>query len=364
MKAEVLDRLIEEFAPAASAGEGLTGGRHGFALGSPDLEIGRFFVAWNPSQLDGILRKAKQDDGAYVAYMGQVDDERRTLFSIGLSGLDGFVIRSVDPVWRCHSWGITSKIAHDLGVRDARPVIAAGTEPDYKVVTFVPEDKVPKVRESLFAAGGGKQGLYSRCSFSTAGTGTFFGEKGSRPACGQPGRLEEVEERRLEVRVSSERLGRAVAVLKKVHPYEEPVIETYQLTGGTGFGEGRVGRVDPPLGSGEASRKLVSLLGSRPAYLSGNSGCSRLLVWDGEPQRGLHEAMQGNVDLYVGPASGGLARLLSPRWRTEVVEFPGYCFLMAGAKELVYMVRERAKMESWGLRTFLPSKAGTEGVCT
>ena len=74
--------------------------------------------------------------------------------------------------------------------------------------------------------------------------------------------------------------------------------------------------------------------------------------------------MLRDVDLYIGPDSGGLARLLSPSWRTEVVEFPGYCFLMAGAKELVYMVRERAKLESWGLRTFLPSKAGTEGVRT
>jgi hypothetical protein len=74
--------------------------------------------------------------------------------------------------------------------------------------------------------------------------------------------------------------------------------------------------------------------------------------------------MLADVELYIGPASGGLAKLMGSCWRTEVVEFPGYCFLMAGAKELVYMVRERAKLESWGLRTFLPSKAGTEGVRT
>jgi hypothetical protein len=364
MKAEVLDRLIDEFSPARGAGDGLDGGRQGLGLGSPDLEIGRFFVAWNPSQLEGILRKARRDDGTYVAYMGPLDDERRTLFSAGLKGLDGFVIRWVDPVWRSHSWGIASKIAHDLGIRKARPVISAGIEPDCKVVTFVPEDKLPKVRDSLFAAGGGKKGLYSRCSFSSAGTGTFYGEKGSKPAYGQAGRLEEIDERRLEVRVSFERLGRAVAALRKMHPYEEPVIETYRLEGGTDFGQGRAGHFDPPVGSGEASRKLVSLLGSRPAYLSGNSRCRSVLVWDGPPQHGLLEAMHGDVDLYVGPSSGGLAKLLRSSWRTEVVEFPGYCFLMAGAKELVYMVRERAKMESWGLRTFLPSKAGTEGVST
>ncbi|MGD8627957.1 MAG: hypothetical protein PVH52_02630, partial [bacterium] len=327
MKAEVLDRLIDEFAPGGGAGQELPGRRQDLALGSPDLEIGRFFVAWNPSQLDGIFSKAKRDDGAYVAYMGPVDDERRDLLSAGLKGLEGFAIRSVDPIWRCHSWGIANKIARDLGVDDARPVITAGREPDHKVVTFVPEDKLPKVRESVFAAGGGKHGLYSRCSFSSAGTGTFFGEKGSRPAYGKPGKLEEIEERRLEVLVPADRLGRVVAALKKAHPYEEPVVETYRLAGGTDFGEGRIGHVDPPLGSAEASRKLVSVLGSRPAYLSGDSRCSRLLVWDGEPQTGLHEAMLADVELYIGPASGGLAKLMGSCWRTEVVEFPGYCFL-------------------------------------
>ncbi len=358
MKAEVLDRLVDEFAPrSATSGEG-------FTLGSPELEVSRFFVAWNPSQLGGIFRKGKPDDGAYVAYMGAVDDERRSLFSAGLKGLDGFVVRSVDPIWRYHSWGIAHKIAHDIGILEAKPVLPAGRESNYKIVTFVPEEKLPKVRESLFAQGGGRYGLYSKCSFSSPGTGTFLGEKGSKPAYGHPGRLEEVDERRLEVLVPSDRLGRAVAALKKVHPYEEPVVETYELAGGRDFGEGRVGRVDPLLASSEASRKLVSVLGSRPAYLSGNSECSRVLIWDGEPERGLNEAMLRDVDLYIGPDSGGLARLLRASWRTEVVEFPGYCFLIAGAKELVYMVRERAKLESWGLRTFLPSKAGREGVNT
>lgn len=357
MKAEVLDRLIDEFAPVGGARGGPSPGSLQFEFGDRRLEVGRFFVAWNPSQLDGIISKGKRDDGAYVAYLGSVDADMRSMLSLGLKGRDGFVVRSVDPIWRYHSWGVAARIAHDLGIKDARPVIAAGREPDYKVVTFVPEDKVSKVRESLFASGGGRYGLYSRCSFSGPGMGTFFGEKGSKPERGKPGKLEEVEERRLEVLVPPDRVGKAVAALKKAHPYEEPVVETYEIAGGIEIGEGRVGHVEPPVRSDEASRKLVSLLGSRPAYLSGNSECSRVLIWDGKPRQGLNEAMLRNVDLYIGPGSGGLAKLLSSAWPTEVVEFPGYCFLMAGAKELVYMVRERSKLETWGLRTFLPSKA-------
>jgi hypothetical protein len=81
------------------------------------------------------------------------------------------------------------------------------------------------------------------------------------------------------------------------------------------------------------------------------------MVWDGDPDRGIYEALVRDVDLYVGPESGGLAKLVGAGLEAGVIEFPHYCFLMAGAKELIYMVRDKSKRESWGLRTFLPSKA-------
>ena len=88
------------------------------------------------------------------------------------------------------------------------------------------------------------------------------------------------------------------------------------------------------------------------------------MIWDGRPERGLYEALLRGVDLYVGPDSHGLAGLVGKTLDSGCVEFPLYCFLLMGAKELVYMVREKSKRESWGLRTFLPSKVGREGVGT
>jgi hypothetical protein len=247
-------------------------------------------------------------------------------------------------------------------MEEARPVLVLGRERSFKVVTFVPTADIARVRESLFGVGGGRYGLYSKCSFSTSGKGTFYGEKRSKPTYGEAGRLEEVTEERLEVLVPSDRIGKAISALKKAHPYEEPVIETYEVGSRREFGEGRAGVLARPMGATEASRRIASVLGSQPVYLSRESQCSKAMIWDGEPDRGIYEALVRDVDLYVGPDSKGLAKLLGDGMQAGVIEFPQYRFLMAGARELIYMVRDKSKREAWGLRTFLPSKVGREGV--
>jgi hypothetical protein len=358
VKAEVLDQLLDEFAPSASSQpEG-----EDYLLGRPGMEVDKFFVAWTPAQLEGIIRKSRKGGGAYVAYLGRLNERLRFLFSLGLKSHDEFVVRFVGASWRYHSWGVSARLARDLGIEEARPVLVLGRERNFKVVTFVPSGDISRVRESLFGAGGGRYGLYSKCSFSTRGKGTFYGEKGSKPAYGEAGRLEEVEEERLEVLVPADRIGRAVSALRKAHPYEEPVIETYEVGSRLEFGEGRTGILAKPVGASEASRRIASTLGSQPTYLSRESECSKVMIWDGDPDRGIYEALVRDVDLYVGADSKGLSKLLGDGLEAGVIEFPRDCFLMAGAKELVYMIRDKSKREMWGLRTFLPSKVGREGV--
>jgi hypothetical protein len=353
MRAAVLDRVLEDFAPA-DPGFQTT---EEYLVGKRDLDVVTFYVAWNPGQLEGIVRRSTRSGGAYVAYLGTVDERLRCLLSVSFAGLADIVVRAVGPSWRIHSWGITSRIASDIGLTDVRPVVFKGHESQFKLVTFLPPDEVPKVRESLFSAGAGRYGLYSKCSFYGMGKGTFFGDRGSKPAYGKSGRLEEIEESRLEVIVPADRLGVAVSSLKKVHPYEEPVIEAYEIGSLKEIGLGRIGALTRAALPAEVSRKIVSMLGSKPAYASGEDRVREVMIWDGEPGLGLYEAFLRKVELFVGPDSNGLARVSSGAIGCNVIEFPRYRFLMAGAKELVYMVREKSKREAWGLRTFLPSKA-------
>jgi hypothetical protein len=98
-----------------------------------------------------------------------------------------------------------------------------------KLVVFVPETALEAVRDALFEAGAGRIGEYERCSWYTAGTGTFLGGEGADPSIGERGREERVAELRLETVFPAERQGEVVAALRAAHPYEEPAFDVYEL---------------------------------------------------------------------------------------------------------------------------------------
>ena len=93
----------------------------------------------------------------------------------------------------------------------------------------MPEDALDSTRSAVFDAGGGQIGEYERCSWYTAGTGTFLGGEQTDPRIGARGREEHVAELRVETVVSEDRLEAAVAALKLAHPYEELAYDVYPL---------------------------------------------------------------------------------------------------------------------------------------
>lgn len=90
---------------------------------------------------------------------------------------------------------------------------------------FVPKNHADSIRTTLSSYGAGKIGAYDSCSFSSVGTGRFRPLKGSSPAVGTEGAIEEVEEERIEAIVSQEtNMSQLLQEIKRVHPYEEPAI--------------------------------------------------------------------------------------------------------------------------------------------
>jgi hypothetical protein len=98
-----------------------------------------------------------------------------------------------------------------------------------KLVVFVPAEALEAVRDALFAAGAGRIGEYERCSWYTAGTGTFLAGAAASPATGEPGREERVSELRLETVYPIDCEEEVVAALSAAHPYEEPAFDLYPL---------------------------------------------------------------------------------------------------------------------------------------
>jgi hypothetical protein len=99
----------------------------------------------------------------------------------------------------------------------------------YKLVWFVPREALDPTREAVFAAGAGRIGDYERCSWYTAGTGTFLAGEGADPSVGQVGKEERVSELRVETVVPAESAAQVIEALREAHPYEEVAFELYPL---------------------------------------------------------------------------------------------------------------------------------------
>ncbi|KAH6857048.1 GTP cyclohydrolase 1 type 2/Nif3 [Chaetomium sp. MPI-CAGE-AT-0009] len=103
----------------------------------------------------------------------------------------------------------------------------------YKLVFHVPPAALEACKAAVFAAGAGRypgSGNYTEVCYISPGTGQFRPGDTAKPHIGTPGALEQVEETRVETLcVGEEAARKAVAALKKVHPYEEPAYSVFKM---------------------------------------------------------------------------------------------------------------------------------------
>jgi len=117
--------------------------------------------------------------------------------------------------------GVNDILADRLGLTETRPLFPATHVKQFKLVTFVPESHVPILRDAVCAAGAGRIGNYTHCTFSGKGYGTFLPNDDANPYLGERNRVNEEPERRFEVLVSEACLKDVIPALKAAHPYEE-----------------------------------------------------------------------------------------------------------------------------------------------
>ncbi len=142
--------------------------------------------------------------------------------------------------------GVNDHLAQLLGIKECSPLVPYAGQ-SCKLVTFVPATAVEKVAAALFAAGAGKVGMgrYSECSFRVPGTGTFRPETGASPQVGEIGKINFVDEIRIETIVPENSLPPVLKALQQTHPYEVPAFDIYPVRfADSSCGAGRVGVVD------------------------------------------------------------------------------------------------------------------------
>jgi dinuclear metal center YbgI/SA1388 family protein len=227
--------------------------------------------------------------------------------------------------------GVSDALAALFGLRDLRPLQPAAADPLDKLVVFVPVEDAEPLLDALAAAGAGAIGEYDRCAWSTTGTGTFRPLPGASPTLGEVGRVERVQEARLEVVLPRARRQAVLRAMLAVHPYEEPAYDLLELATSLGpRGLGRVGELPEPLPLGALTERAAAVL---PATAWGvrtagdpETVVRTLAVCGGAGDSLLRTAAASGAqafltaDLRHHPASEapeGLALLDAAHWATE-----------------------------------------------
>jgi dinuclear metal center YbgI/SA1388 family protein len=234
--------------------------------------------------------------------------------------------------------GVSEALATTLGLRDLAPVEPRDPAPVDKLTVYVPPADAERVREALAAAGAGTIGDYDSASFSSPGEGRFRPLAGANPTIGEVGRLEVVDEVRVEVVLARPRRTAVVAAMLAAHPYEEPAYDVVELAPATPSrtGSGRIGDVEPTTLS-EFARAVAARL---PATAGGvrvggdpQRAVRRVAVCGGAGDFLLDAVLATDADVYVTsdlrhhPASefldkGGPALVDVAHWAAEWTWLP------------------------------------------
>ncbi|MFL5342423.1 MAG: Nif3-like dinuclear metal center hexameric protein [Gemmataceae bacterium] len=198
--------------------------------------------------------------------------------------------------------GINEQLAQKLELRDLTPLRPFEGVKQCKLIVFVPDMDLSRVSDAIFAAGAGRIGKYSECSFRLAGTGTFFGSDDTNPTVGQKGRREEVGEWRLEAVCPESAVEAVVAAMRKAHSYEEPALDVVPLRPvREPGGEGRLGRLAGPIALQELAQRVRQHLTSGPVQLVGDPSrpVERLALACGAAGEYLRDAVRLQADVFL-----------------------------------------------------------------
>ncbi|MCO4806648.1 MAG: Nif3-like dinuclear metal center hexameric protein [Flavobacteriales bacterium] len=197
--------------------------------------------------------------------------------------------------------GVNKMIARQLKLEDLR-ILAPKSGLIKKLNTFVPIDKLDKVRQALFDAGAGHIGNYDHCSFQVEGSGTFRALEGSNPYVGNVGVEHSEKEAQLEVIFSDYQQNAIIQALGQNHPYETVAYDIHSLDNKhQEVGSGMIGSLSEPMDEKEFLRFVSSSFASpviRHTKLRGKA-IQNVALCGGSGSFLLNQAMQNQADAFI-----------------------------------------------------------------
>ena len=144
--------------------------------------------------------------------------------------------------------GLNDEVANLLNLEEVNILKDTDIENYFKIAVYVPKSHEDTVRNTMALYGAGNTGNYSYCTFNTQGIGTFKPLEAASPYIGNVGKLEKVEEVKIETICHKDKMDIIIREMLKVHPYEEVAYDMYKLENiGKKYGIGRIGNLQAPL---------------------------------------------------------------------------------------------------------------------
>lgn len=275
MKLTEVAQTIEEIAPLGLAQEW---DNVGFLIGDRKRDIRTILLTIDTTMAVVAEARALKAD-LILAYHPLIWDGLKKITADGPTAPVYALVRAGIGVFSIHTafdtvlGGVNDALAEIVGIEDPQPLgdfVADPKGPQYKIITFVPVKDVNRVAEALYAAGAGAIGNYSHCGFAAEGVGTFKPLAGSHPSIGKKGKLEKVQEVRLESIVPAGKIEAVVAALRKAHPYETPAFDVFQhYDVEKKLGLGRYGKLRKPLLMDRIIRAVRSATGTKSIGIVG-----------------------------------------------------------------------------------------------
>jgi dinuclear metal center YbgI/SA1388 family protein len=197
--------------------------------------------------------------------------------------------------------GVNGKMAQVLGLKNVQ-ILAPKKDVLSKLITYVPNENLDKLKIALFNAGAGSIGNYDECSFSTSGLGSFRALEGANPYVGNKNEQHIEREVKLEVIYPNYLEREVIKALKNNHPYEEVAYDCIALKNtNQNIGAGIIGNL-------EQSIDLMQLLTKLKGHF--NVGClkytqpihekvQKIAYCGGSGSFLLKDAIQQGADVFI-----------------------------------------------------------------
>ncbi|RLQ98198.1 Nif3-like dinuclear metal center hexameric protein [Falsibacillus albus] len=297
--------LFESFSPKQYA---LEGDPIGLQVGSLNKPVTNVMVALDV--LEEVVDEAISNDvQLIIAHHPPIFRPMKKLVTDSPSGriLEKLIKHDI-AVYAAHTnldvaeGGVNDLLAQALQLKDTQVLVATHVQKLKKLVVYVPSEAEGAVLEALGRAGAGAIGDYSHCSFSSNGTGRFLPGKDSNPYIGTQGKLEEVEESKIETIFPEHLEKKVIFAMLKAHPYEEVAYDIYQLeNSGAELGLGRIGELENEMSLRDFSlyvKKVFNLEGLRVVGEM-ESKVKKVAVLGGDGNKYFSQAKFKGADVYV-----------------------------------------------------------------